>query len=86
MLRFLYGSNVLAAVNLLEELLPFIDVIPTAPSPFCWNFSSQGRGRRCGAATSPPQKQSGRRRTGLADVVDVKATIFKDDDEKMSRR
>jgi hypothetical protein len=32
--RFLYGSNALAAVNFIEELLPFTDIFPTATLAF----------------------------------------------------
>jgi hypothetical protein len=85
LVRFLYGSNVLAAVNLLEELLPFTDVIPTATIACLLEIFFR-KAEADDAAQPPPQKQSGRRRADLADVVDVRATIFKDDDEKKSRR
>lgn len=85
LVRLLYGSNVLAAVNLLEELLPFTDAIPTATIGFVLDFFFR-KTEAEDAAQQPQQRQDGRRRADIGNVVDVKATVIKDDDEKKRRR
>jgi len=85
LVRLLYGSNVLAAVNLLEELLPFTDVIPTATIAFLLEFFFR-KAEAEEEAQQPEQRRDGRRRTDIGDVVDIKATVIKDDDENKRRR
>lgn len=87
LVRLMYGSNVLAAVNLLEELLPFTDVIPTATIAFLLEFFF--RKAEAEDMQQAQQRQGGGRRKNdnAADVLDVKATVIgEDDDMKKSRK
>ena len=83
LVRLLYGSNVLAAVNLLEELLPFTDVIPTATIAFLLEFFFR-KAEAEEEAQQPQHRQDGRR-IDIADVVDFKATVNKDEDENKKK-
>ncbi len=76
LVRLLFGNNVLAAVNFLEEILPFIDVIPTATIAFCIEYFFN----RAEQEESVVQTQSRRRRMDT-DVLDVKATDVRDDED-----
>jgi len=84
LVRLLYGSNVLAAVNLLEELLPFTDVIPTATIAFLLEFFF--RKAEAEEEAQQPKQRRDVRRTDIGDVVDIKATVIKDDSENKRRR
>lgn len=80
LVRLLYGSNTLAAVNLVEELLPFTDAIPTATIAFLldyffWKAEAEDGARR---------KQQQRARDD--GVVDVKATRVVEEDDDRGRR
>lgn len=78
LVRLIYGSNTLALVNLIEELLPFTDAIPTATIAFLLDYFFKR------AEEEDEQENSARRREGRAQenkrdvVVDVKATRVDD--------
>lgn len=82
LVRLLYGSNVLAAINLVEELLPFTDVIPTATIAFLLEFFF---GKAELVEEAQPQQRQGGRRIDISDVVDIEATVTKDDEKKRKR-
>lgn len=70
--RLLYGNNVLAAVNLLEELLPSTDIIPTATIAFLLDFFWHEEGAQS------PSKEGRARPATPADVIDAKVTSIRD--------
>lgn len=78
LVRLLYGSNTLALANLIEELLPFTDAIPTATIAFLLDYFF----KRAEEEDSAARRQGEPRRRGQDErdaVVDVNATRVVDD-------
>lgn len=80
LVRFLYQSNTLALVNLVEELLPFTDIIPTATLAFVIDYCFWRAQRE-----EEERKKAGRRKkpNDASSVIDVKAIGI--DEGKSSR-
>lgn len=68
LVRLLYGSNTLALCNLIEELLPFTDAIPTATIAFLLDYFFRK------AEAEDSARWPGAARRDDRDVVDVRAT------------
>ena len=75
LVRALYGNNVLAIVNLIEELLPFTDIIPTATLAFILELASTGLDKGGGLGAD------GNSRGGGGSVVDVKSVVVEEEEE-----